>query len=142
MGGGVFDDLRRQLLADETGEPFRQPHAHAPDAVRAQADGRGEHERRAIGLEQIDRAHVGVERALNQLDDVAERFFGMSAVRDEVADFFEGPEERVALCRHAAEHSKNGAANVSRFHVNNIVRVSVGRGDIYVHEVSTGPLLP
>ena len=80
MRGRVFHDLRLQLLADEAGQPFGQSHAHPSDAVRAQADRRSEHERRAIGLEQINRAHVGVERALDQLDDVVECFVGLSAV--------------------------------------------------------------
>ena len=95
----------------------------------------------AIGLEQIDRAHVGVERALDQLDDVGERFVGMSAVRNEVADFFEGPEQRVVLCRHAAEHSKNGAAARSAFHVDNIVRFYGSRRHL-CSRCFSGALLP
>ena len=138
MGRRVFHDQRRQRLANQTGKPLRQSHAHAPDAVGAQADGRGQHERRSIGLEKIDRAHVGIERALNQLDDVAQRLFGMSAVRNEMADFFEGPEERVALCRHAAEHSRmeGGISDFTQQHCS-----FLQGDDISVHEVS-GPLLP
>ena len=131
MPGRILDHLRLQLLADEAGQTFRQPHAHAPDAARPQADRRREHERRAIGLEQIHRTHVGVECALYQLDDVGERFLRVSAVRDEVTDLFKSPEERVALSCHAAEHSKIAAANVTDFMSTTMSRFG-DLGDIYV----------
>ena len=56
---GVGDDLRPQLLGDQAGQPFGEPHPHAADALGPQADRRRQHQVRAIGLEQVDRADVG-----------------------------------------------------------------------------------
>ena len=67
---GVGDDLRPQLLGDEAGQPFGQPHPDAADAFGPQADGRRQHEVGAIGLEQIDGADVGLEPVLNQVDEL------------------------------------------------------------------------
>ena len=50
-----------QLLGDETGKSFGDPHADLSDALRAQPLGGGQHQVRAIGLEEVDRADVGVE---------------------------------------------------------------------------------
>ena len=63
MRGGIVDDLRPQLLGDQPGEPFGEPHAHPADALGTQADRRREHEVGAVGLEQVDRTDVGVEPA-------------------------------------------------------------------------------
>jgi hypothetical protein len=51
MARGVFHHLGRQCLADQAREALRQLHADAADAFRPQPDRRGQHERRAIGLE-------------------------------------------------------------------------------------------
>ena len=100
----VGDDLRPQLLGDQSGQAFGQPHADAADALRPQADGRGEHQVGAIGLEQVDRADVGLEPALDQVDDVGQRFGGVAALRDQPADFFERPEHRVFVThRHVSD---------------------------------------
>ena len=48
--------------------------------------GRREHEVRAIGLEQVDRAHVGLEPPLNFVDDVGERLRWISLRRNQPAD--------------------------------------------------------
>ena len=99
MRRGVGDDLRPQLLGDQAGQAFGQPHADAADALGPQADGRGQHQVGAIGLEQVDRADVGVEPPLNQVDDVGQRLGGVAALRDEPADFLERPEQRVLVAR-------------------------------------------
>ena len=109
--------LRPQLLGDQAGQPFGQPHPHAADALGAQADGRRQHEVRAIGLEQVDRADVGLEPPLNQVDDVVERLGGVAALRHQPADFFERPEQRVlvgltrelVMCMSDRTPSKNAA---------------------------------
>ena len=75
----VFDDERAELLADESGEAFGEAHPDAADAVGAKADGGGEHQRGAVGLQQIHRADVGREPALDQLDDVGQRLGGVAA---------------------------------------------------------------
>ncbi len=74
MRGGIGDKLRPHALGDQAGQALGQPHADAPDALGAQADGRREHEVGAIGFEQVDRAHVGLEPALDQMNDVVEGF--------------------------------------------------------------------
>ena len=61
--------------------------------VRAGNDRRREYEGRAIGLEQIDRTHVGAEPALNQVDDVGEGLGRIAAARDKLADLLERPEQ-------------------------------------------------
>ena len=91
---GVGDDLRPQLLGDQAGEPFGEPHAHAADALGPQADRGGQHQVGAIRLEQVDRADVGVEPALNQVDDVGQRLGRVAALGDQPADFLERPEQR------------------------------------------------
>ena len=93
MARGVGDDLRPQLLGDQAGQALGQPHAHPADALGPQADGRGEHQVGAIGLEQVDRADVGLEPLLDQIDDVAERLGGVAALRHQPADFLERPEK-------------------------------------------------
>ena len=90
----VGDDLRPQLLGDQAGEPFAEPHADAADALGAQPDRRGEHQVGAIGLEQVDRADVGLEPLLNEVHDVRERFGGVAALRDQPADLLERPQQR------------------------------------------------
>ena len=79
--------------ATSPASPSVRPHAHAADALGSQPDGRGEHQARAIRLEQVDRADVGGEPPLDQVDDVAERLGGIAALRHQPADFFERPEE-------------------------------------------------
>ena len=90
----VRDEHRPQLLGDQPGQPFADAHLHQPDALRPQADGGRQHQRGAIGLEQVDRADVGVEPLLDQVDDVGQRFRGIAAAGDQLADLFERPEER------------------------------------------------
>ena len=102
----VGDDLRPQLLGDQAGQALGQPHADAADALRPQADRRRQHQVGAIGLEQVDRADVGLEPLLNQVDDVGQRLGGLPLSRDQPADLFERPEQRpfVAWCRVADRH--------------------------------------
>ena len=99
----VGDVLRPELLGDETGESFAQPHAHAADAIGIEADRRGQHQIRAVGFEQIGGADVGAEVPLNEMNDVAERFRGVPGRRHEPAQFVGRPRRRAvaAGCRHA-----------------------------------------
>ena len=94
---GVGDKLRPQPLGDEAGESLGQSHPDAADALGAQADRRGEHQIGAIRFQQVDRADIGLEPALDQMHDVVERLGGIAARRDEPADFFERPERRVLV---------------------------------------------
>ena len=89
MARGVLHHLRHKCFADEAGEAFREPHANPAHALRAQADRRGQHQRRSIGLEQVHRAHVAREALLDEADDVGERLGGITAVRHQPADFLE-----------------------------------------------------
>ncbi len=94
MRGRVVHDHGPHLLGDEADEPFGEPHAYAAHALGPQPDRGREHEIRAIGLEQVDGAHVGREPALNQVDDVGERLGRVAAARDEIAELVERPEKR------------------------------------------------
>ena len=47
---------------------------------------------RAVGLDQVDRADVGVEALLDEADDVRQGFAGVVAVGNELADLFQGQE--------------------------------------------------
>jgi hypothetical protein len=68
--GRVLDDLWPHLLADEPHQPLVQAHPDAADPLGPEPDGRRQHEVRAVGLQQIDRAHVGREASLDQPHDV------------------------------------------------------------------------
>ena len=71
-------------------------------------------------LEQVDRADVGLEPALDQVDDVVERFGRVAAVRDEPADLLERPEQRLIIRRdlfpraQASLRSGTGSAGAAR----------------------------
>ena len=62
MSRGVLHDERLDLFADEADQALVEAHAHAADALGAQADRRREHQRRAVGFQQVDRADVGRNR--------------------------------------------------------------------------------
>src|SRR4029453_11372062 len=95
--GRVLHDERAKLLADQSGQPLAQPHPHAADAFRPQPYGRSQHQRRSIGLEEVDRADVAFESPLNELDDVGQRFSGVAAVGNQAADLLPGPQKRILL---------------------------------------------
>ena len=90
----VAHEDRPELLGDQAGQPFVDAHLHQADALRPQPDRRRQHQRGAIRLEQVDRADVGDEALLNEVDDVGQGFRGIAAAGDELTDFFERPEER------------------------------------------------
>ena len=91
MRRGVGDELRLGELGNQAGKALGQPHADAADTLGAQADRRREHEVRAIGFEQVDRADVGTEPALNQVHDVVEGLRGVAARRHQPPDLLERP---------------------------------------------------
>ena len=90
----VAHEHRPQLLGDQPCQPLGDPHLHPADALRPQADRGRQHQRRAVGLEQVDGADVGDEALLNEVDDVGQGFRRIAAAGDELTDFFERPEER------------------------------------------------
>ena len=105
MRRGIGDELRLGALGHQAGEALGQAHADAADALGAQADRRREHEVRAIGLEQVDRADVGVEPPLDQVDDVVEGLRGVAARRDQPPDFLERPQCGIFVpCHVSAAH--------------------------------------
>ena len=115
MCGGIGDELRSEAFGDQTREPFRQAHPDAPDAFRAQADRRREHQVGAVGLQEIDRTDVGLESPLDQVDDVVQRLGRVPARRHQPADFLERPERRVLVARRhisdAHRPSESAAGN-------------------------------
>jgi hypothetical protein len=78
-----------QLLGDETSEAFVERHAQRADTFGFQAARCGKNEMGSIGLEQVNRADVGLESAGDQGYDVAERLRRLAAVFCEIPDFFE-----------------------------------------------------
>ena len=90
----IGDDLRPELLGDEADEAFVEAHADTADALGTKADGGRQNERGAVRFEQVDRADVGRETPLNQMNDVRQRFRRVAALRRETADFLERPEQR------------------------------------------------
>ncbi len=104
MCGGVSQDLRPELLGDQSGKTFGEPHAHAPDTLRPEADRGREHEADAVGLQEIDGTDVGVEPAFDQVYEVVERLRRIAAVRYEPADLLERPEHRPLVGRRRRRH--------------------------------------
>ena len=86
---GVFDGYGLYLFGDEAGEAFVEREAEGADAAWVEAEGRGEDEVRAIGLEQVGGADVGFEARRDEGDDVHESVGGFAALLGEVGDFFE-----------------------------------------------------
>ena len=56
-----------------------QRHAQGADTSRMQAERRGEHEVRPVGLQQIGRADVGPEARGDQSDHVHQRVGGLAS---------------------------------------------------------------
>ncbi len=112
MRGGIGDKLRPHALGDEAGQALRQSHADAADALGAQADGRRQHEIGAIGFEEVDRADVGLEPPLDQMDDVVEGFRRVAARRHQPADFFQRPEVRVLVACHVSDAHQTSDCNL------------------------------
>ncbi len=148
MLGRILHDLGPQLFADEPGQPFRQSHPDASDAVGTQSDGGRQHQRGAVRLEQVHRADVRLERALDQLDDVVERLGWMAAVGNKMADFFERPEQefRVVWSRVGAKQETCFAKSPAIFDRGPAIGTTLwafsGWSYINVHYVPTGGLLP
>ena len=96
----VTEKLSPNLFVLHGSQSLDQAHPDASDALGTQPDGGRQHQTRAIGLEQIDRADVGLEPAPNQLHEIGQRFGRAPAQRDEPADLFEGPQQRPFRCSH------------------------------------------
>jgi hypothetical protein len=96
----VRDDLRPQLLADQSHQALVEPHSHLAHAFRPQPDSRRQHEVCAVGLQQVHGAHVGRKAPLDEPDDVRQGLGWITAMRDQVADLFQGPQERSLVGWH------------------------------------------
>ena len=80
MGRGVGDDLRPELLGNESRQALCEAHADASDSLGAQPDRGGQHQVDPIRLQQIDRADVGIEATLDQVYEVVESLCRIAAV--------------------------------------------------------------
>jgi hypothetical protein len=89
---------RSDLFGDESSESFVQGKVQRTDAGLSQADGRGEHEVRAVGLEQIDRADFGAELACDDADDFEQSFGGTAALLTERSEFFDAEDVLGLIC--------------------------------------------
>jgi hypothetical protein len=94
--GHVADCERPQLLSHKPGKAFTEVHPYAADALGPKANRGGQPEIRAVGLEQINGTHVGLETLLNESCDIHERFARISAGRESI-DVFGRPHERAFL---------------------------------------------
>jgi hypothetical protein len=114
MHGGVGDALRRSCSA--TSRRALPTAACGPaDALGPQADRRGEHQVGAIGLEQVDRADVGLEPALDQVDDVRQRLSRVARVAETSRPISSSVQSAVSVCvsgrrRQLPPHSKKAAS--------------------------------
>ena len=88
----VLDHLRQHLLADQADQALGEPHADLADALGAKPDRRRQHQRGAVRLEQIHRAHVSAEALLDQPDEVRESLSRVSAFGHQARDLVAGPE--------------------------------------------------
>ncbi len=82
MTGAIFSAVRPV-------RPSIQAHADLADALALQADGGAEDQFALFGMQNVDGTDGGVESALDEADDVGQRFGGVVAVRDQLADLFE-----------------------------------------------------
>ncbi len=98
--GRIRHDDRTHLLRDETDEAFARAHPDTAHAVGPQPNRGGEHEAGTIGLEQINGADVGGKATPDEMDDVGEGNGRGPAMRDEPADFVEGPKQRPLVGRN------------------------------------------
>ena len=90
MRGGVVDGDGDNAFGDQAGEAFVQRHAQRADAARAEAEGGGENQVGAIGLEQVGGADVGAEARGDQRDDVHQRVGGVASIAREGSNLFQG----------------------------------------------------
>jgi hypothetical protein len=74
MGLCVVDDDGTSLFGDQAHQSLRDPHADAADALGPQADRGREHQVCAIGFEQVGGADVCRKLAVDEMDDVRQRF--------------------------------------------------------------------
>ena len=70
---GVFDGERRTGVGDEPDEALADREMNPTDRFGRETPRRAQRELRAVGLDQIDRADVGIESLGDPIDDVAER---------------------------------------------------------------------
>jgi hypothetical protein len=98
MPHGVGHHERLELLGDQSGQPLRRAHAHAPDTLWPQPHGSRQDEIGPVGLEKVDGAHIRIEPRLDQMDDVVQRLGRVAAAGGETADLFERPERRAFVC--------------------------------------------
>ena len=98
MLGGVLDHDRPELLGHEARQALVHPHPHPADALGAEADRRRQHQVRPVGLDQVDRADVGLEPLLDQLDDVGQRLRRLPFLGDQAADLVRRQERRARKC--------------------------------------------
>jgi hypothetical protein len=83
--GVVAHDGRPQLRG-EADQALAERELDAPDRLAVQAVGGREREQLEVGLDEVDRARVGVEPLADQVDDVAQRLVQIVRARDDLSD--------------------------------------------------------
>ena len=97
---GLLNRDRTDLFCDEAGEALVNGHAQLADALGAQADGGGEDEVGAVGLEQISGANLGLKALGDEGDDVHQSLGGLAFLSGEGGDLIEGENVRVGATCH------------------------------------------
>ncbi len=80
---------RAHLFGNQAGQTLVERQTQRADTFRAQAHGGGQHQVRAVRLQQIDGANIGFGARRDQGDDVHERLSRFAAGFGEVPDFFQ-----------------------------------------------------
>ncbi len=91
---GVLDGERRSRLGDEPDEPFAHGKVHVSDGFGRETPGGAQCESLALGLGQVDRAHVRIEPLGDTVDDIAQRLGEIVRTRHDPGDV---GEQRAAL---------------------------------------------
>ena len=85
----LLDGERRAGLRDESDEALTDGELDAPDRFGGEPLGRAQREALALGLRQVDRAHVGIETLGDPIDDVAQGLREVVRTRDDPGDVCE-----------------------------------------------------
>ena len=66
----LFNCNRTNLFGDQARQPLIHRHSQFPNTLMAQAKGRGQHQIRAVGLQQVGGANLGTKTPRNQRDHI------------------------------------------------------------------------
>src|ERR1035438_2578262 len=94
-----------KLLRDQAREALVERHAQGPDSTRMQAKRRGQHEVRAVRLQQIGGADIRMETRSDQRHDVHQGVCRLAALFGEARNFFPGQDSTGFGCFVELSHT-------------------------------------